>query len=177
MTSPSTDRRLSRRVVWITVAAVLVGLALGVLPGISSSQVPEHRPEQNAIVPHVVIGVVVFGAALAITWVTRSVRWVWWPISADAGARYATTFRLAPRSFVDALRCVVVVLLTLFIVYLVLRMGMQITAGRNREFTVNAWGGPSALGAFLAHGVDAVLGIGLLSALTRLVLHRPQSRR
>lgn len=104
-------------------------------------------------------------------------RWVWWPISADAGQRYATTFRHGRRSFGDALRCVAAALLTLFIVYLVLRMGMQITAGRNREFTVNAWGGPSALGAFLVHGVDAVLGIGLLSALTRLVLHRPQSRR
>ncbi|MBZ2194927.1 hypothetical protein [Occultella gossypii] len=154
--------------------ALVAGMVLGGLTLLQPSMpVGEHRPAENAIGAHLVVaGVVVVGAAAA-TASTRSLRWSWAPLSTRAGHRMAQTFARARHGVVGVLRCVVVSLLVAFMWYLILRMGMQVTAGLDPTFTLNAWGGPSRLGAFAAHGIDAVLCFGLAALLAHAILVDP----
>lgn len=159
----------------ITGILFALGLALGALT--LGADLPEepHRPEDNAIAAHLMVTAIVVAAAVLATVLSGSLRWLVSPWARRTGARIRLTFRRARESFTGVLRCVVFVLLAVLIGYLVLRMGMQVTIGLDPESTRNAWGGPTAIGAFLAHGVDAVLGIGLAGLAAHLVLHRVAS--
>ena len=48
--------------------------------------------------------------------------------------------------------------LVLVLLYAPFRMGAQIVGGLDPNATVNAWGGPTYLGALLAHWLDGVAG-------------------
>jgi hypothetical protein len=50
------------------------------------------------------------------------------------------------------------VLIVLVFAYAPARMGAQVIGGLDSNNTVNAWGGPSYLGAMLAHYLDALVG-------------------
>lgn len=154
----------------ITGILFALGIALGALT--LGSDVPEepHRPEDNAIAAHLVVTAIVVAAVVLATVLSRSVRWLLSPWTRRTGARIRLTFARAGGSFTGVLRCVAFVLLAVLIGYLVLRMGMQVTIGLDPGSTRNAWGGPSAIGAFLAHGVDAVLGAGVAALLAHLAL-------
>ncbi|MCF8588859.1 hypothetical protein [Gordonia liuliyuniae] len=150
--------RLSTTLTILLGVASGIGLALGALSAVSSAtKVVEHRPEDNAVLPHVVIGLLVLGFIIGAMISTRSMRWFWWPIDASVGERFGRTFRSSRNSFSGLLRSVGAVILQAFMALLVFRMGFQATAGMASSFSVNAWGGPSAFGAFMAHGVDAVV--------------------
>ncbi len=59
------------------------------------------------------------------------------------------------------------------LVFAAFRAGVQVLAGLDPNFTVNAWGGPTYLGAMACHYLDlAVGGIVVVGAL-RLILTRP----
>lgn len=59
------------------------------------------------------------------------------------------------------------------LVYAAFRAGVQVLGGLDPNFTVNAWGGPTYLGAMACHYLDlAVGGIVVVGAL-RLLLTRP----
>ncbi|WP_147916270.1 hypothetical protein [Ruania zhangjianzhongii] len=163
----------SRPLVLITGILFALGLVLGALT--LGADVPEepHRPEDNAIAAHLVVSAIVVAAGVLATLLTGSLRWLVSPWTRRTGARIRLTF--SRRSFTGVLRCTVFVLIAALIGYLVLRMGMQVTAGLDPEFTRNAWGGPTAIGAFLAHGVDAVLCVGLAGLVAHLVLHRVET--
>lgn len=166
-------RRLSVPLVTAALLALLVGLALGVLSTMQPhQQPPQHRPEQNAIIPHLIISAGMLASAIAATLLTGSARWLWWPFSARTGRRIVMTFNCARRSLSGVLRCIGFVLLAAFELYLVLRMGWQATAGLSPGVATNAWGGPSPLGAFAAHGVDAIVCIAVSGILAHLVLVR-----
>lgn len=168
---PQHHRTVSPPLTIIAVITVALGLVLGVLNQRGrGDQVADHRPQDNAIAPHLVIGALVLAAAVILTVVTRSLRWIWTPVSGRTGARIRATFGQVAESPTGVLRSAAVVALAVFVLYLLLRMGLQATAGLNPGFTVNAWGGPTRLGAFAAHGVDALACIGLACAVGHLVL-------
>jgi hypothetical protein len=57
------------------------------------------------------------------------------------------------------------------------RIGEQITGGLDPNFTVNAWGGPTYLGAMACHYLDCALIIGVSAWLLDLILPRsPRTR-
>jgi hypothetical protein len=58
-------------------------------------------------------------------------------------------------SAADISRAVVTGLLSIFLLYNFFRAGVQVIGGFDPNFTVNAWGGPSYLGALVAHYLDA----------------------
>jgi len=60
--------------------------------------------------------------------------------------------------------------LVLVLLYTPFRMAMQITGGLDPNQTVNAWGGPTYLGALLAHYLDAIIGFYAAASLLNLVL-------
>jgi hypothetical protein len=55
------------------------------------------------------------------------------------------------------------------------RVGEQVTAGLDPNFTANAWGGPTYLGAMACHYLDAALIIAASSWLLDKIL--PQQAR
>ena len=69
-----------------------------------------------------------------------------------------------------ALRLFLAVLPTALLAYLPVRAGMQVIGGLDPNFTANAWGGPSYLGALACHYLDAALLGALAAALLNLVL-------
>lgn len=171
MTRPTRadSSRWSRPLVLITGILFALGLALGALP-LDPDAAGPHRPEDNAIGAHLLVAVIVAAGAVLVSLRTRSLRWVWSPWTRRTAVRIRLTFRRARSSVTGVLRCLVFVLTAALFGYLVLRMGMQVTGGLDPAFTRNAWGGPTAIGAFLAHGVDAVLGAGVAALLAHLAL-------
>jgi hypothetical protein len=54
------------------------------------------------------------------------------------------------------------------------RAGVQVFAAVDRDFTRDAWGGPTYLGASLAHWTDGLLLFAACSALIALLARRPR---
>ena len=97
-----------------------------------------------------------------------------WPLSADGAAAMASASTLGiigrptrrPCGGL-AIRTVTTVcgaLGTLVVWYSLWRAGFQVLAGLDPTFTSQAWGGPSYLGAGLAHWLDGIIGVA--AALT-----------
>lgn len=73
------------------------------------------------------------------------------PLGTAAAARLKATLRQA------SWRTVVALPLVGLIAYNLWRAGEQVTAGLDPNFTVNAWGGPTYLGAMACHYLDCAL--------------------
>jgi hypothetical protein len=73
------------------------------------------------------------------------------PLGAPAAARLIATLRQVSWRTVAALPLVGLIAYNLW------RAGEQVTAGLDPNFTVNAWGGPSYLGAMACHYLDGAL--------------------
>ncbi|GAA1290440.1 hypothetical protein GCM10009590_18030 [Brachybacterium alimentarium] len=168
-----------RGVSGLLVALISIGLLTGGMFGVLVPMHPQqppavHRPEANAIGVHLLLAATAFVVAVAGTARSRSARWLWWPVSNQAKKRLDLTFRFAGESVLGMLRAAVMAVIILFVLFLAFRMGMQATAWTDPGFsTLNAWGGPTELGAFLAHGLDAVLCMALACVLAHVVLRRP----
>lgn len=87
-------------------------------------------------------------------------------LTAPIGARAAGRLRRTARE--STLRTVLATLLVLLLVYSAWRVGGQVLAGLDPNFVVDAWGGPSYLGAMYCHYLDA----GLIVAVSAVLLDR-----
>jgi hypothetical protein len=90
------------------------------------------------------------------------------PLGRRAAARLAATFRTGGRG--RTLRRVASVPLAAIMAFTCWRAGIQVTAGLDPNFTGNAWGGPTYLGAMFCHYVDCAWLIGASAALLNLLL-------
>ncbi len=90
--------------------------------------------------------------------------------------RLRRTVRLAGRPTLPGLaRVLAAAPLILVLAYAPYRMGAQVTGGLDPSATVNAWGGPTYLGALLAHWLDAAAGFYVAAfLLSRLLLPSQQ---
>jgi hypothetical protein len=165
-----------------TVFAVL--LIAGVAEGAAeyarrSAKIEQHVADMNAITVHVLIAVAAAAAVISIQ-VRRSRRsarqrgpspWAA-PFSATAASRLRRTIRFAGGlSLPNLARAVAAVLLVLVLLFTPFRTGMQITGGLDPNATINAWGGPTYLGAMLAHYLDGTVGFYAAAfLLSRLLL-------
>ena len=156
-----------------------LGIAKGAVEYARRSSVPEaHAPGTNAILVHVLLAVAVVVLVIAVQ-VRRAGRpgergtspWAA-PFSARAAARLGRTLRFAHGlSFKNVARFVATVLLVLVVAYAPARMGAQVIGGLDPNSTVNAWGGPTYIGAMLAHYLDALVGFyAVCFLLGRLLL-------
>jgi len=163
----------------VFLALFLIGIAEGAVGYLRRSPVIErHVQGTNAITIHVVLGIV---AAVTVIGVQA---WRWrrpgprgrspWaaPFSADAPAGLGRTIRFergpSPRNLA---RVMATLPLVLVLAYAPFRLGAQVIGGLDPNATVNAWGGPSYIGALLAHWLDGIVGFYaaafLLSRLLR----------
>jgi hypothetical protein len=179
--------RLSWPIVGALSAAFLFGIAEGAVSYADRSPVMKaHVPGTNAITVHVVLAVAAALVVIVIQ-VWRSRRHLQgtpspWaaPFSATAWARVRRTLRLADGASAQNLaRIIVMAALALVALYAPWRIGAQITSGLDPNATVNAWGGPTYVGALLAHSLDAVLVFYAVSFLLGKLLApaRPEITR
>jgi hypothetical protein len=86
------------------------------------------------------------------------------PLGAIAASRLMATMRQTSWRTVAALPPLA------FIAYGFWRIGEQVTAGLDPNFTVNAWGGPTYLGAMACHYLDCLLIIAACAWLLDRIL-------
>jgi len=171
--------RLSRTTVTVFAALTIAGLAEGAVQyALRSPRIQQHVAGTNAITVHVVLAAVAAAVVIGIQ-VRRSRQpapqrrpspWAA-PFSAAGLSGLRQTIRLAGGlSLPNLARAVAAVPLVLLLLYTPVRMGMQITGGLDPNQTVNAWGGPTYLGALLAHYLDGVIGFYAAAFLLSLLL-------
>ncbi len=174
------DYQLSRLSGAVFAALFLIGVAEGAVGYASRSPVAErHVTGANAITVHVLVAVAAAATVIGIQ-ARRSRRpaqrgpspWAA-PFSASALARLGRTIRFARGlSLPDLARVMATVPLVLVLLYVPSRMGAQVAGGLDPNGTVNAWGGPTYLGALLAHWLDCLVGFYVAAFLLSHLLVR-----
>jgi hypothetical protein len=171
-------RRFSALLCAAAASAAVAGIATGFALYLDRSPIQEaHVPGTSAWVQHLIVAAV----ACALYGVAR------WrhdrrfgrgsgrllllaPLGGSAAARLAATMRQVTWRSVAALPLVTV------ITYIFWRAGEQVTGGLDPNFTVNAWGGPTYLGAMACHYLDGALIIAASAwLLDRILLRGPAS--
>jgi len=167
----STDDTSKPRLSRVFCASTAVIFGIGVTSGVPAAVAGEkgsvtHLPDTNAWGVHLVITGLTVALILAIWVVRRRTGRAGTPlILAPLGARAEHRLRRTAR--VALLRMIPIVLLLAFTAYGLWRAGMQVFAGLDPGFVVNAWGGPSYLGAMYCHYLDG----GLMIAAALMVVH------
>jgi hypothetical protein len=165
-------RQLSPRLAAVTAGLAAAGIATGLIRYMQRSPIREaHVPGTSAWVPQLIAAAV----ACALYGVAR------WRHDRRFGRGSGRLLLLAPlgRSAASRLRATTRPLswrslagvppLTA-IAYCCWRAGEQVTGGLDPNFTVNAWGGPTYLGAMACHYLDMTLIIGVSAWLLDLIL-------
>lgn len=157
--------RVSRLSVTAFVVVFMAGIAAGAAAyGHRSPGIERHVAGTNAITVHVVLAAVAAAAVIGIQ-VGRSRRpagpgaspWTA-PFAASAVSRLRATVRPSSGlALASAARIVAAMPLVALLLYVPFRMGAQIVGGLDPNVTVNAWGGPTYVGALLAHWLDAIV--------------------
>ncbi len=91
-------------------------------------------------------------------------------MGATAAKRVAHTLSSVFRHPTALLRLLIGIVPMTILVYSPWRIGQQILAGLDPNFTVNAWGGPSYLGAMACHYFDGALLMATAAGLLDLLL-------
>jgi hypothetical protein len=166
----------------VFLALFMIGITEGAVAYLRRSPVTErHVAGTNAITIHIVLGI-----AAAVTVISIQA-WRWrrpglrchspWaaPFSANALARLGRTIRFERGLSPGTLAGVMVTLpLVLVLAYAPFRLGAQVIGGLDPNATVNAWGGPSYLGALLAHWLDGIVGFYAAALLLSILLLREE---
>ena len=154
-------RYVSKTTVLICVLLFVVGVVVGTISYLERSPVVEERVAgTNAVTAHVVLALVALGliAGLPRHRLAQKAPYPIWaaPFSQSGLDRFKETMLIGSGlSAADISRAVVTGLLSIFLLYNFFRAGVQVIGGFDPNFTVNAWGGPSYLGALVAHYLDA----------------------
>lgn len=172
-------RQVSVPLVGLCAVLLAAGITTGGVSYLHRSPVrAEHSPGTAAWWPH--LGVFVLCVAfLGGSWLRR--RWVrslgdgglflLAPLGRPAARRVRRTISAARRRPAVLARLVAAVLPAALLLYLNWRVGEQVLGGLDPNFTVNAWGGPTYLGAMACHYLDAVaMAIPAVRLLDRLLL-------
>jgi hypothetical protein len=166
----------------VFLALFLIGIAEGAVGYLRRSPVMERQVAgTNATTIHVVLGIAAVVTVISIQawrWRRPSPRgrspWAA-PFSADAMAGLGRTIRFdRGLSLANLARVVATAPLVLVLAYAPFRLGAQVIGGLDPNATVNAWGGPSYLGALLAHWLDGIVGFYAAAFLLSRVLVRTQ---
>jgi len=171
--------RISRLNATVFYALFMTGMAEG---GVEYSRrspaIAKHIAGSNAITVHVVLALAAAAAVVAIQ-ARRAQRpaqagrspWAA-PFSANALKPLSRTIRLAAGpSLPNLARAIATTALVLALAFEPFRMGSQVTGGLDPNATVNAWGGPTYVGALLAHWLDCLVGFYTIAfLLSRLAL-------
>lgn len=155
---------ISSPLVAVSVLLFLAGIPWGLAVGAGKS-VPVHDPGANALGVHlVIVACAVIGGG---AWLARFRR-IRGHFPDYAGPWRESTWRAIRATFTTSVpRSIVLAIALAVAAYMLLRLGMQVGfVGQPAEY-VNAWGGPTYLGAFGAHLLDGALVAAPFLALGR----------
>jgi hypothetical protein len=176
--SPVT-RQISPLLSSCAAALVAAGIVTGLIEYLDRSPVRKaHVPGTSAWIPHLVL------AAAACIWYGVA-RWrhgrsagrgsgrllLLAPVGRSAASRLAATMRQV------SWRPVAMLPPLALIGYCFWRIGEQVTGGLDPNFTANAWGGPTYLGAMACHYLDAGLIMAASAWLLDCILLPANARR
>ena len=159
LVSYQTSRPLSRRLAMIAGVLFTGGVSIGWLTYVHrSASALRHVPGTSAWWQHAVVAAVAL-AIVGVTWLGqrrgRVGPRVWLaPLSSSAAHRSSRLFIQALWSAAGFARAVAATLLMLLLAFCAFRAGYQITSGLDPNSTVNAWGGPTYVGAMACHYLD-----------------------
>ncbi|NNH75424.1 hypothetical protein HLB23_37200 [Nocardia uniformis] len=92
------------------------------------------------------------------------------PLGVTAAKRLERTVSSVFRHPTALLRLLIAIVPMAILVYSPWRIGQQIFAGLDPNFTVDAWGGPTYLGALACHYLDAAVLMAAAAGLLNLLL-------
>lgn len=169
--------KLSPIIIKTFVALFVLGMLAGLIVYLNRSTIIErHLPGDNAIPAHVAIAVISVIIVIAIqVWRNKHKKSNIWlaPFTQHAWGRLRDTLTLKPRfSLVGVLRLLVSVPITLLALFFFFRSGQQVTAMFDTNFVINGWGGPTAIGASLAHWMDGIILFYIEAWLLSIVMQR-----
>ncbi|HET7013124.1 MAG TPA: hypothetical protein VFI65_04400 [Streptosporangiaceae bacterium] len=179
---PRLTRQLSPALCAVAAALTAIGIATGLISFLTRSPIREvHQPGTSAWPQHLAVA----AAACALYGLARWRRsrqpdlggsrlLLLAPLGRSAASRLATALRSAQcrssqrRS--AQLRLAAAVLPLALIGYSFWRIGDQVIGGLDPNFTANAWGGPTYLGAMACHYLDATVIIAACAVLLDKIL-------
>jgi len=171
-TSRRIRRQISRPLTALAASAFCAGVVAGLISYLDRSPVREKFvPGSSAWWQH--LGVAIAAIALLALGQWRHRRrfgprsgrpWLLAPLGRAAARRFARTVSGAPGRVLLALPPAVL------FVYGFWRAGKQVIGGLDPNFTVNAWGGPTYLGAMACHYLDCFALMGLAAWLLGQIL-------
>ena len=165
------SRAVSPLLVLIALASFTLGLlGGGVAYARSPGEVVPHQPGTNAWPVHVVLLVAAAASAVVVRLRRGTWSWLWTPIGRKAARRCGATLRSTFQGFPAAARTIGAMILIAVLLESCARSGYQVLGALDATETVNAWGGPTYLGALLCHGLDLSLIIAACAMLLTAVL-------
>jgi hypothetical protein len=170
-------RQLSVPLVVLAVAFFALGVIAGLFSYLSRSPVPERFvPGSSAWLQHLALALAACAALGYARWRhqrrfgPRSGRlWLLAPLGKPAARRVARTLG-ALRSPSGLGRALLVLPPAALFLYFFARDGEQVLGGLDPNFTVNAWGGPSYLGAMACHYLDGFVLMAVAAWLLDRIL-------
>jgi hypothetical protein len=173
---PAWTRHLSKTTIQTCVLVFAAGVMVGVVTYLQRSSVLDsHDAGSNAITLHVGLALIAAFVAVMAPRVGLAQRapypiWVA-PFSRSGLDRFRRTVSLrSGASPGHVARAVLAGLLAIALLLSFFRAGQQVVAGLDPNFTVNAWGGPSYLGAMLGHYLDGLVLFYLEALILNMVL-------
>jgi hypothetical protein len=157
--SHPTSRTLSKRLVVTAELLFTGGVSLGWLHYLHRSATPlRHMPGSSAWWQHAVVATVAAAILGAIWFASKSGRAarpvLLAPLGRGAAVRISLLFSQALWRPVNFGRTLLATPLLLLFMFGFFRAGYQITSGLDPNNTVNAWGGPTYIGALACHYLD-----------------------
>ncbi|MGN6795618.1 MAG: hypothetical protein ACTHJW_24770 [Streptosporangiaceae bacterium] len=153
------SRSLSRRLVVTAGLLFTGGVSIGWLHYLHRSAIPlRYVPGSSAWWQHAVVAVVAT-AILGTIWLARRTGRIRGPLllaplGRRAAHRISLLYHQALRRPVSFCRALLATPLLLLFIFGIFRAGYQITSGLDPNNTVNAWGGPTYIGAMACHYLD-----------------------
>ena len=171
------SRSLSRRLVVTSGLLFTGGVSIGWLHYLHRSAIPlRHVPGSNAWWQHAVVAAVAAAFLGTILLARRSGRIcgpvLFTPLGRRAGHRISLLYRQASRQPVSFFRALLATPLLLLFMFGIFRAAYQITSGLDPNNTVNAWGGPTYIGAMACHYVDIFVVMAGCAWLLHLLMPR-----
>jgi len=153
--------KLSRVTVTTFLALASIGFVYGIYLYLHRpSTFPPNKSANNAILVHIILALVTVIAVVTIQiWRNRrQLSNIWLALfSQQAFERLKHTVRPQQKSVLSILRALVCIVPLYLILWNPFRSAMQILAAFDPSVTANAWGGPTYLGASLAHWLDGAV--------------------
>lgn len=171
-------RQLSLPVSALAGALFAAGVIFGLIAYLDRSPVRQKNiPGASAWSQHLVVAAVAF-VLFGYAWWRRQRRfgrrsgrlWLLAPFGKPAARRVARTVAAGLGRQPGRGRALLALPPIAAFLYCLARMGEQVTAGLDPNFTINAWGGPTYLGAMACHYLDLLVLMGVAAWMLHLIL-------